>query len=607
MRNFSLGTQLERELKDFQSAKLRLPSRDDKSDLRYLRKNKGGYDFNQGQMIALVDLYYNSQFEDGPTDRYNRRKIFLNEGKFRTQVASKQVQIDTKEGKFIPADGADPFTAVFLQKDFIEWAQNFGLSLDKKTFGEHLNLAADLLPRYGSHVLKKVGRSVVHVPLQNLLNEQRAESLATSEYVIESHPEMAPWEMQEMTSWDLRGLDLKYDARFDVFERYGHVPLGWLETFHGEKVDAQSEDWNKTVYVEAIATKVPRSLKEKESYKVLFAEETDCPYMEVHWDRQHGRWLGIGVMEDLLENQRARNVVINVKRNRMHTSGKVILQSNTKDAIEQHLVHEIPDGSILEVGQGGKITKVDLAQTGDADFSDFMTAFDRNSDQKAFTYETATGENFSGTATVGVILSKAVQGYFGYKKQKLAIFFEKVVTQFMVDQFLRDMDNKDRVVSLFPDEGGYEYIRNATLKMVRTEAARLSLLSGKKVDANTLESATAQFADIGQMFFSLIKGSYKKAKTKFKFIMSEESIDVSGKAALLVQLYQALSANGDPRAALVLEKAMALQQIDVSSFNQTGRMLTPTSPSNAVPNSPPAPTVRTPVPVSRRPSPAQVA
>jgi hypothetical protein len=561
MLNFKIGTQIEKELAEFRTARVRLAALHQTDTVRFAvaKAAPEGYFHNQGDTIALIDLYYNSKFESGEKDKNKQRKLFMNVGKFRTDVSAKQIDLDMKDGKFIPDDYADPWTAIFLQKEFKEYGK-------EHDFGEEINKYVEAFPKYGSVVGKKVGNKLEFVPLQNLKNEQTAESLQTATYVIEEHPDMAIWEIQAMSKWNTEGLVMKFTDRMNVFERYGYVPLKWLKEARKEEV----LEGDELRYVDAmVITGKVKDSKTDNPWHIFFAQEIKTrPYREAHWNKQHGRWLGIGVMEDQFENQQAKNIIINLARRRLHWSSKLIGQSRDTNVAMKNLVRDVADGEILEVGPEGAITTVDFASRSTGEFQQFLNEFEKNSDQKAFTYEVATGESLpSGTPfRLGVVLGNAVNSFFALKRERLALFLESAVQDFLVPQFLRDMQNQDRVLAMFADEPGFEVLKEASMNFVRNEAARITMLSGRPVDASAIEAVVQPYEEVQALFFKRDAKYYKEVGAKYSFTFSGEAEDIQAKLETLKSLFQILAQQGDPRAEKVLERIAAISGETMAQF-----------------------------------------
>lgn len=583
MDTFTIGTQIEKELNSFFTSKVRLATLSKQDDsVRLLKKNPDGYYYNQHETIQLIDLYWNSRFEGSSKDKLGHRKMFINKGKFRTEVSAKQIDIDVSNFRFIPDDYADPWTAHFMQKDFTEWSKD-------TYFGELLNQCVDNFPKYGTVVLKHVGRELKFVPLQLLRCDQTAESLKTARYVIEEHPDMYLWEMQIMKGWNMEGFTLKYDECATVYERYGYLPLSLLKKLKNEKPEAGDENiFVDTLVIAAKQKKTGVDPNAHEGWHIFFAEEVkDRPYEEAHWSKQHGRWLGVGVMEDQIEPQRGTNIVINLLRRSLQWSSKRIAQSASTSVAAKNLAMDVADGTILDVGQGGAITPVDLSNKSNGEFQQFMQEWEKNGDQVSFTYEIATGESMpSGTPfRLGVVLSNAVTSYFGLKKEKLGLFLKRAVMVGLVPEFIKDMSKKDRVVMMFSGEAGFEALKDATMQMVRGEASRIMLLSGQEVDVDGLQAIVSPFASATSLPFNISKDAYKTAKYKFTLTVTGEEIDLNTKIETLKSLHQVLAAQGDPRANKVLDRIAALAGENMATFGSStepGPALPPGGPTAPV-------------------------
>lgn len=559
MQNFSLGKQLDLEIRDFERTKIQIAQPKNNDTVRFGIKKNSGYYFNQEQTLTLIDLYDNSQFENGQKDKEGNQRIFMNVGKFRRAVASKQVDIDTKEFHFFADPYADPWTAFFMQKDFHEWVKD-------TDFPALVNQTIENLPKYGTVVLKKRGKNLDFVHLQTLKNQQDARSLKEASYVIETHEDMEFWEIMAMPDWKKDGLPLKFGEKLTPLERYGMVPLSWYKKQKGLEVVA-GDDF-KTVYVMAIAARVDKCTLAQDGWWTFYVEKTECPYRELHWSRQYGRWLGIGVVEDLIPDQIAKNIVVNLQRKSLQWAAKRVFQSTTTDMIGFNLVKDVPDGGILEVGANGQISRVDLGSRDAAEFSQFLGEWEKSSDQRAFTYE-ASLMNMGGGATsfrIGALLTQVAQAYFDLKKENVGIFFKEVLVEFKIPQFIKDMGDAERNVAMFSDEPGFNALQAAAIQYVKSQAIEISLMSGKPVDASTIVDATSPFMLARSLLFQLSEKAYANAKYKFDFTITGEEVDIKAKVESLQMLGQMWQQTGDPRAEAVFARIAALGGEDASTF-----------------------------------------
>jgi hypothetical protein len=590
MAEFNILNQVKSELEDFHNNRIVLANAKPERDVRTLTaKDQGKYAFSQAETIALIDLYASSQFESGPEDSLGHEKIFINVGNFRTDVAAKQVDIDVKDFRFIPENHANTWPAFFMQLQFREYAK-------ESYFGELVNKIVENYPKYGTVVLKKVKNKVEFVPLQNLKNEQSADSLQKASYVIEEHSDMPIWEIQEMPDWKTDGLDFKPTDCVTVYERYGRVPEWWLKNHNGETVENITDEYvDAVVFLSIIPAK--GGGKKDASVHVYYAKQiTKRPYEEEHWKRVHGRWLGVGVMEDQFPNQKAKNIGVNLFRRALQIGGKIVLQTKDASKIAKNLVTEVEDGELVEVGDKGDIQRVDLSSKSQLDIQQLLQESEKNSDQKAFTYEVSTGEGMaSGTPfRLGVLLSQAVNSYFSFKREKLGLFFKRVMQEFLIPEFKRSLRNTDKLITVLSDEPGYNILKGAAMDMVKSETIRATLMNAEPVDAQTLADAIQPFEAVTSLFFMFKKGLIDTIEAKFVFTITGEEIDVAQQMETLGTIYQIMVQRGDPRAEEVMRRMSALAGYNMDTFGP------PPAPVQQIsagkPGGQPSPNMKAPAP-----------
>lgn len=546
MTQFSIKDTIQKEINGFYTDRVQLGNyQKNKGTGRYLQGADSQEGFNQAEMIGMIDLYASSKFSDGSEDQ-GQRKIFLNIGNFLTEVSAKQIDLDTKDFRFISEDYADPYTAIFMDRDFREWVK-------ETYFGEIINQGAETLPKYGTVVFKRVKGKVEFVPLQNLRNEQTAKDLQTASFVIEEHPDMYPWEIKAMKGWKTE--DWNEDEPVCVYERYGYVPAGWLEDYDEHYTAEEGEEW-----VDAVVICAYDDDDKKEAHIFMAKQISRRPYEEAHWKRQHGRWLGVGVMEETMENQVAVNVVANLYRKSLHWSSKQLFQTAKSDLAQKNLLTDVDDGEILEVGTNGDLQRIDFSNRSIGELESFANRIMRNAEQRAFAFEAATGESMpSGTPfRLGVILTQAVNSYFGMKKEKYGLFMKRVFQEMLLPQFISDMSKEERIVRLFSGEDGFEVLKKAAMDFVKGETARSALLAGKPVEPLAIAQVLEPLDALKEFPFKIPKDYYKDAKFKFTLSLTGEEIDLGAKLETLTTIYQALAQRQDPRADVFLEKIMKL-------------------------------------------------
>ena len=577
---FNIFKQINDELADFLTSRVSSSGKRSKSSsIRYLSKKNLVYSYNQAETIGLIDLYYSSHFQSGEKDDQGRQKLFMNVGKFRAEVASKQIDIDVKNYLFIPEDHASTIGAWLMQQEFRAYAK-------ETYFGELINEVVDAFPRYGTVVLKKVGKKLEFVPLQNLRNDQTAKDLNSASYIIEEHPDMTITEITDMkkNGWRTKDFSLSFGKTVTVYERTGPVPLKYLNDLNDVSNDGVDD---KVVDALIICTieKTPRSKKNTERGYVFYAKQISSrPYREAHWSKQHGRWLGIGEIENQFPNQIAKNVLVNILKNAFEWSSKRLFQS-TDETVANNLAREVRDGDVLHVEANGDIRQIDMAARFSMEAQQMINEWERNSDQKSFTYEVTTGEALpSGTPfRLGVILSNAANTHFALKREKLGIFLKKVVIDFLIPDFQKKAISGKSVILIDSDMPGYEVLRKAAEDYTVSQVIRASILSGKLIDMNLIKQLINPIQVANQLFIKRPSAFYNNIQAKFDLVITGEETDVEKKITSLTTLYQILAAKGDPRAEAVLERVLSLTGENISSFGVVPPPTVPGIPTTAAP------------------------
>lgn len=526
---FNIYGQLKSELADFFDTKTII------NGTKY-DKNKG-YKYNQCETLQLVEFVGASKFQK-EKDSEGQDKMYLNSSVFRADVASKQIDIDVKNIVFIPDDFSSDVACVINRRKFKRFAKDTALGVD-------LNDMVEKYPFYGSLVVKKRGKEFDIIDLNKLRNQQDAKDLNTASYVVIEH-NMKAWEAQAMPNWDLKGLEYNWDEDFTVYERYGRVPMRFFDA---------TADENKSV--DTVSFIVLDKKGKKEVSQLLFIEQIDeRPFREVHWKRRNGRWLGIGEIENNFENQKARNAIFNMRMRSALWSSKNIFQY-AGDDVAKNLVSEVRDGDVLSIGQGtGGVSQVNTQTKGLADYNSIDDTVEKNSDQKSFTYEVATGESMpSGTPfRLGVVLSNAVDSHFGLKREKLALFIKEIIYDFIFPDFARSV-SKRSLEAIFTGQDGYDELIEAVLqtktndfiKKVVFSEFRLPTPEELEIFQNLVKSAKGFEIDV-------IKAELENAKYSIDIEIDGESVDINKRLETLTNLYTAYAQSGDPRADTILAR-----------------------------------------------------
>ncbi|NCB02568.1 MAG: hypothetical protein EOM67_10430 [Spirochaetia bacterium] len=565
---FSIYGQLQKELQDFFQEKIKIAGVQSENP----RVSSAGFEFSQWETLNTVELYYNSKFESGELDSEGQRKVFLNISQFKADVASKQVDLDVKYFLFVPQEPDSEWGAFFLNRKFRQWAK-------RNYFGKLINEVVMDYPKYGTAVLKKVGKELERVPLMTLRNEQSAKDLQCAKYVIEEHKDWTYSDLEKMKDWDLEGIKVAWDDKMTVYERYGRVPLDWYKKQKEMKIEAGDE--MKSIDTMSIIVPTLNEKGEIDGGNMLFLEEIDeRPYQEVHWKKIDGRWLGVGEIENQFENQIFRNMITNLRRRGLLWAGKKVFQS-TDTEIAKNLVRDVKDGQVLKIMPNGNITQVNTTTQSLAEFQAATKEIDENSNQKSFTFEVATGEAMpSGTPfRLGVVMSNAVNAHFALKRENLGLFFKSVVYEQLFPIFKKE-NSKAETMMIPMGEEGVNALMEEVVKVEIWKNFKEAMFSGKIVDPALMEEEVrAKLKEKRFQAVDLPEKLWDTLKVSTQLVITGESVNLEKRIESLTNLHNTLRPIEPQKADVVLSKLMALtgENYDaltgIKSANQQNPML----------------------------------
>lgn len=398
------------------------------------------YQFNQYKVLQKIELYLNSKFETGEFDDRGFKKYFYNVIIQPCEVATKEIDLDTKDVIVRPEDG-DDITAYFMAKDLHQWLKDHGIAAT-------LNQMADEGPRYGSVVVKHVEKTndIYSVDLVNgfILTNQSANTLKQTD-TIEIHG----YSFQEMEEqkWDKAKIKEAIDlyrkigkSVVEVDERYGWVKESELKA--GGNPD-------KYVYTLAIVAGAEEVEKATESDKVvekgvvLYHEEIDpknFPYTEWHFGRKvKNRWLRVGFAEALLDAQIARNESKYYNRQALQWSS-IRLFSSDDDTVASNLLIEKTNGDVVKTQQGRSITPLAMEERNLAHYQSEDADWDRLVSTMTFSGDVMSGESLpSGTTARAAVLSNDnARRFFDRKREDFGIVIRDVILDKIMPRFIKD-------------------------------------------------------------------------------------------------------------------------------------------------------------------------
>lgn len=426
-----------------------------------------GYTFNQYFNIQKIHKYYNSHYNDGDYETINgriRKKVFWSLGKRRATIATKQIDIDTKDFLLISENQATEWNVNLLEKRLKAWMKT-------SKYSQILNQIADELPVYGSCILRKTKDGAELADLRYTFLEQSAPSLDKSRYLIFKHL-MTPEAMREMSdSWDnvndainkfAISSTKSYETggqlnvvhttpEIEVYERFGEVPLSFFNNDGSMYGDGSEKDEEYT-YARWIVAGIDNVINTADMNGnvqqihapgvILFKEKLkkkDAPFKEVHYRKTIGRWQGIGVIEDTYEDQRMVNKTKDQEDLAQELASLILFQTAT-DMAAKNVLTDVDNGEIIK--STSPIQRLDNSNKNITDMKEIATAYEQHADLETFSADLLGGEQTPASATLGAV-NKQVQlssSVYEYKKENFGIFLQNFIDDLVFPDFEKDIN-----------------------------------------------------------------------------------------------------------------------------------------------------------------------
>ncbi|MDD5006538.1 MAG: hypothetical protein PHS34_07610 [Candidatus Omnitrophica bacterium] len=541
------------------------------------------WEFSQKDTIEQAILYTNSKFVDGDIDELNFKRYFYNITKYSCGATTKAIDVDTKDIMFLTSAGGNPLKTWFIERDIKNW-------MKVKNFGSILNKICRDLPIYGSVVLKAIKGNCYFVDLRNFVCEQNADSLDYSNYIIEQNY-YTPSEFKKTgnkNGWDKDEMDkmLKLFASskeqyIRVFERYGEV----------ENEDGLSD------YKMVIVADIPQDVKNNPNVKytitndILLADKLvpRHPYFEIHINKISGRWLGVGVPEQVSENQIRINEVSNEQVRSSKWSTLRLFWSRDPGQ-NRNLLTSAEDGEVLQ--SEDEIKQVDMVDRNLAYYQEETAKWEGNAQRTTFTTDIMLGERTpAGTPLGSAQLSTAqAMSYFDQMREDLGLALKVFLFDYIIPQAEKNL-SKEHILRIAGEDleqlnelilntnihkKFFEYVENQTKNRGVSKLPSPEFMELLK----TVEEERISRQKEQQMFVPT--DWYKDAKYEIEIEITGESKDARIVSANLFAALQAMGTDPtllqDPIKRKVFGKYLELGGININDFSVTKQEI-PTAPT----------------------------
>lgn len=531
-----------------------------------------GWKYNQWDTLRRIELYYNSQFETGPTDNEGYDKYFKNTTRPVVLTAEKAIDLDTKDIRPIPDDDTSDMATWFLSKETRQYLR------DTK-FGAFLNKMGNAFPKFGSIVSKKVNGKHMDLNLHTLINEQRAETLFDSPFVTEEHEyniadivrlstDMPSWENMDILLDRLQS-DPQVGATLKVYERRGIGPRWWFDK--GSSSQEIVRGFCIVADIDRVVEYMDKDAKGKDMRSqmngglYLFRAVTDeFPYQERHWDKIAGRWLGIGEAEIVFDPQVRLNELAHLKQRALWWKSKQIFWT-ADDIIARNIFSDVRDGEVLQSKNG--INAVQWNQSDLAAFKEEQDDWADNIQRNTFAFDSQIGENLpSGTPfSLGALLAGKSGEFFAKKREEFGLFIRDIMMDSVIPEMMKEKKNLHKFNFTDEDVEDRKHLVDLAVMTVAQKKIQEKYLnegiipSEAEVDRE-IETARGRLASRKGLYAQFRKDFYEGIKYHFDYVVTNEQLDLGQNLTTLSNLLVNISKNpqvlDDPRIGKLLSVIM---------------------------------------------------
>jgi hypothetical protein len=525
-----------------------------------------GYSFNQYQTLKRIHLYLNSKFE-GSATYLNREKLFFNVVVPACEIATKMLNVDTKDIRLLPLNPKTHFATYLLEKELKQW-------LKKSKLANVLNKIAEEGPRYGSVVLEKTKDGAKVVDLRKLILDPTVESIQDSRFVTTIHY-MTPTELRA-TNWDNVDVaierfghgtgqasyedqsgsinQLQSTPYIKVTKRYGEVPKWWID-------GGKSEEMVKTLFIVAGEDEMAKNAQGQnvgEAGVVLFKSRwyKDWPFKDFHYNKIVGRWLGLGIVEALFDTQVRLNELKNQKRVSMEVSTIHLFQTKDKQLV-RNVLTDLESGDVLLSPNG--IEPVVNEERNLAAFDSEETSYVQHSQRLSFAYDAVSGETTAASTTATAVINAQQQATstFGFKRENYTNMLRDFFNDLVLPQLMKDL-TPEHIMRFTGSSQELMKLDDAAATIHANDFIKERVMKGimvlpEEVEAEK-ERAKKTYRKLGDnRFIKIKKAFYSDTEFEFDFNIGNEQINpqtVATNSQALLASYNPQAMN-DPRYKLV--------------------------------------------------------
>lgn len=516
------------------------------------------YITNQQKVIELIDLYWMDKFRDSPNNELGLKKFFYNIIESPSLVASKMIDIDTKDINVLGEDDNFYYPAWLYGKELHLWMKNVKND-EGQTFGQFLNQCVYQFPKYGHLLVKRIKDTPVLVPVQNIRNKQDAKNFLDSPYLIEIH-EYTPNQFKE--TGKARG----WDNVDEVYEKISGKDIFKVYELFGE-VDGYDENY----FI------IPEDIGEDLIFYKAKKNKKDL-YKELKWDDVPGRALGRGQVEKLFEAQIQMNKVVNFKTQGLEWTSKHLFQSRDAE-VEKNLATKSKNGDVEIVNS--PIEPIAMEERNLSAYVEEENRLDRLVDRRTFAYDAVSGARAPSGTPLGSSVLQAQQagGFFDLKREDFGMFIKDIIVDWIMPSFKKQIKGKHSILLGEFRENELAQLHHAlTTHYTNKDIIQFIIKNHKIPDEKEYQILKGITIDKikSQKSLEIPESYYENMKYKVQIDITGETIEVNNKVNSLLYMIGQLGSNPnilkDPVIKGMVSEAMnylGLKPIRLEQFTET--------------------------------------
>ena len=467
--------------------------------------------------LDLIDRYMLSKFRDGETDSIGNQMVFYNISSVPVEVASKQLDVDTKDVRLI-AQNERYWETWLMEKELRLW-------MEEEKFGNLLNEIAFRLPRDGHVVLKNIDGKVSLVPLKNLRMRPGALEMsrtpiieiygyAADEFVTEAQDR--GWKNWEKVELNPDKVTTGYFNKVDEVTVFGAwFPKGYLN--HEDNYFLVSYDGH-----------------------IMASGQEEIFYKGLPFEKIQGRLLGRGFVEKLFNEQIYLNRIANYKADGLNWSSKHWFQ--TRDvSFKTNLLQNSDNGDVFITNDPIEPVKVEDRNL--SFYGQEESRWEGQARARTFATEPLTGDRAPAGTPLGstILQARMASGFFDQKKEEFAIFIKEILWDWVLPEFKKDKRGEHTLMvkNIMTSDKGAEKFFQLQLNY-RINKQKL----GKFLPPEMWELKRALEAEkLKNSKITVPRNFYEDLKYKMQIDIVGESIDTASKLTTLQTLFQIIGSN----------------------------------------------------------------